>query len=186
MSNSPNPFHSPSKQTPQQGPGAPPPMPPRRANLATLPSNNPFRNNPPPPDVNVVDDDEDEDLRKALAMSRGDITDETAAQGKDGEDEGRRERERSVRASGVPPPSPEGEDLSKGVVFGPTEKNDPEGKMSLVPGTPGPVNNVGRPCCRDLPEHGPASLPTTRRSAGANDRSRRRTKSSTVRSRTRS
>jgi hypothetical protein len=108
-----------------------------------LPSNNPFRNNPPPPDVTVVDDDEDEDLRKAIAISRGEIGDGHTADGMENDNEGRHERERSVRASGVPPPSPEGEDLSKGVVFGPTEKDDPEGKMSLVPGTPGPVNNVG-------------------------------------------
>jgi hypothetical protein len=130
---------------------APRPLPPRRAYLSTVPYNNhPFRNNPPPPNANHVDVDEgeeddedaDEDLRKALAMSRADIADSTAAADKEGEDEGRHERERSVRASGVPPPSPEGENLSKGVVFGPTEKDDPEGKMSLVPGTPGPVNNV--------------------------------------------
>lgn len=55
----------------------------------------------------------------------------------------RQERERSVRASGVPPPSPEGEEArSKEVMFGPTEKTDEGGKMAMVPATSGPVTNV--------------------------------------------
>lgn len=113
-----------------------PPLPPRpqHNNLsAPFASNNPFRNHPPPP-IEIEDNDEDEDLRKALAMSR---------EGMEGGDEDRRaERERSVRASGVPPPSPEGEDvMGKSVVFGPSEKDDQEGKLAMVPSTQ-PANQV--------------------------------------------
>ena len=57
--------------------------------------------------------------------------------------EHRQDRERSVRASGVPPPSPEVEENKvKEVLFGPTEKDDAEGKMAMVPATPGPVSGV--------------------------------------------
>jgi hypothetical protein len=68
-------------------------------------------------------------------MSRGEI---------DSKDEDRRnERERSVRASGVPPPSPESEENQvRDIVFGPSEKEDKDGTMALVPAAPGPVNQV--------------------------------------------
>lgn len=117
-----------------------PPLPPRpgSSNLsAPFASNNPFRNNPPPPVQ--VEDDEDEDLRKALAMSR------EGMEGEDKVDDRRAERERSVRASGVPPPSPEGGEVpNTSVTFGPSEKNDQEEKLAMIPSTQGPVNQVGR------------------------------------------
>ncbi|KAK8865579.1 hypothetical protein IAR55_000723 [Kwoniella newhampshirensis] len=110
----------------------------------------------------IDDDDEDEELRKAIALSQAEsvpsssvlpvpVPDPTAevtvtAVEDDGmrwditdfdENEKRQERERSVRATGVPPPSPEGEVNDEGEVmqtlFGPSEKNDVEGKMALVP-----------------------------------------------------
>ncbi|KAK1927718.1 hypothetical protein DB88DRAFT_479018 [Papiliotrema laurentii] len=118
---------------------APPPPPPHTSHLsAPFASNNPFRQNPPPPTTNLInDEEEDEELRKALAMSRGEI---------DSKDEDRRnERERSVRASGVPPPSPESEENQvRDIVFGPSEKEDKDGTMALVPAAPGPVNQVSK------------------------------------------
>ncbi|WRT66035.1 uncharacterized protein IL334_002986 [Kwoniella shivajii] len=110
-------------------------------------SNNPFRQDqarpPPLPHRNIAparslaptivgDDDDDEDLRKALSMSVAEIGEPIE------EDDKRLERERSVRATGPPPPSPtndEGEvtDTLLGPLFGPTNKTDEEGKMALVP-----------------------------------------------------
>lgn len=105
------------------------------ANLsAPFATKNPFRNNPPPPPI-TIEDDEDEDLRKAIAMSQEGL--------EDGSTDPRQERERSVRASGVPPPSPEGKLSHHGdAVFGPTDKEDAEGKMAMVPSTPAPTANV--------------------------------------------
>ncbi len=88
-----------------------------------LKSNNPFLH-VPPTSQNDPGDDDDEELRKALAMSKEEV---------DGE--ARQERERSVRASGAPPPSPEevGQGGLFGPLFGPSERVDEEGKMAMVP-----------------------------------------------------
>ncbi|KAK4684998.1 hypothetical protein P7C73_g5163, partial [Tremellales sp. Uapishka_1] len=88
-----------------------------------LPSNNPFRTEPyalsAPP---MQDDPEDDDLMQAIAMSKAGM-----------EDDGRQERERSVRASGAPPPSPQAEEGEvMQTLFGPSEKEDPNNEMGLV------------------------------------------------------
>ncbi|ORX35476.1 hypothetical protein BD324DRAFT_632995 [Kockovaella imperatae] len=86
-------------------------------------SNNPFRSTPPPDSIPEITDD-DVELQKAITMSQ-----------EAPEEDDRAVRERSVRASGVPPPSPEPEERIENVgsVFGPSYKEDKEGKMALVP-----------------------------------------------------
>ncbi|WWD18247.1 hypothetical protein CI109_102697 [Kwoniella shandongensis] len=148
-----NPFRqnvtSPAPPPPAQT--LPPPYPARRP----LPPVQPQASLTP----TLVDDDEDEELRKAIALSQCESGPPTAAApapttmtaGTDpeqggmklditdfDENEKRQERERSLRATGVPPPSPEGETVDEeGEVmqklFGPSEKNDPDGRMALVP-----------------------------------------------------
>ena len=109
------------------------PLPNHRKATSSQPfaSNNPFNRihapPPPPPDsattANVTANDEDEELQKALAISVAPP-----------DESDRNERERSVRASGVPPPSPESEEEPViGTLFGPSENEDREGKMALVP-----------------------------------------------------
>lgn len=80
----------------------------------------------------AMEDDENEELQRALEMSTG------AAQDGRTEDDGQRrnERERSVRASGVPPPSPDMDEAQvMGTLFGPSEKDDKDGSMAMVPAT---------------------------------------------------
>ena len=71
-------------------------------------------------------DNEEEELQKALAMST------------ENNGENMDVGERSLRASGAPPPSPEVEAGLTGPVFGPSEKIDEDGQMAMVP-----VNQVG-------------------------------------------
>lgn len=80
----------------------------------------------------AMEDDENEELQRALEMSTGAAQDGTTA------DDGQRrnERERSVRASGVPPPSPDTDEAQvMGTLFGPSEKDDKDGSMAMVPAT---------------------------------------------------
>ncbi|WWC60665.1 uncharacterized protein I303_103240 [Kwoniella dejecticola CBS 10117] len=128
-------------------------------------SNNPFRQNPHPPpplpkrniapapqptdtwvdyDETDANDDEDEELRKTIAMSRGEVK----------ADDGRQERERSVRATGPPPPSPSGnrtetddlDDQSENLnsLFGPSNKDDVDGKLSLVPASQNNTSSMSK------------------------------------------
>ncbi|EIW73085.1 hypothetical protein TREMEDRAFT_59247 [Tremella mesenterica DSM 1558] len=103
-------------------------------NLSITPRLIPQSNNPFLPKANVEiisvvdDDDEDDDLRKALALSR---------EGMEVDDEQRQERARSVRAH-APPPSPDiiMDDESKSLpTFGPSNKDDKEGNLAMVPVT---------------------------------------------------
>ena len=65
----------------------------------------------------------DDELQRALEISRENLDEDTK----------RAQRERSLRAGGVPPPSPEIRAVD-GPVFGPSNKEDKDGsKMSLVP-----------------------------------------------------
>ncbi|OCF31828.1 hypothetical protein I316_06426 [Kwoniella heveanensis BCC8398] len=99
----------------------------------------------------VDNDDEDEELRKAIALSQADMgRSDTSIGGGEAMnvDQKRSERERSVRAHGPPPPSPDRGNAQSGgenrdvageaeiePLFGPTNKADDEGKMALVPST---------------------------------------------------
>lgn len=121
----------------QSSPPTPPPLPPRPNATSTTPfkSNNPFLNTPPtapsPASTLQNDDDDDEEVRKALTMSKEDV-----------ETESRQERERSVRASGAPPPSPDGDiggSIGTGTLLGPSERIDEEGKIAMVP-----ISQVGQ------------------------------------------
>nr|XP_019050735.1 hypothetical protein I302_01176 [Kwoniella bestiolae CBS 10118]OCF29665.1 hypothetical protein I302_01176 [Kwoniella bestiolae CBS 10118] len=127
-------------------------------------SNNPFRQHlsPPPPlpkrniapapslTPTVTNDDEDEDLRRAIELSQ---QSEGIAGAGDNE-ENRQKRERSVRATGPPPPSPtnqpidmtgnDADNLDLGTLFGPSNKDDAEGKLAMVPSSQNNTNTMSK------------------------------------------
>ena len=116
-----------------------PPPPQRHAASPRLPprpqfgSNSPFRDTPPSPSPTVHEDD-DAELQKAIELSRAPVNPpEEMTMGENDEDR-RDERERSVRASGVPPPSPQSEEGEvTQTLFVPSNKDDVEGKLAMVP-----------------------------------------------------
>ncbi|KAK6907823.1 hypothetical protein I203_101824 [Kwoniella mangroviensis CBS 8507] len=120
---------------------SPPPPPPRR-NIAPAPSLTPT----------VANDDEDEDLRRAIELSQR--SDGISGTGAEGEDENRQNRERSVRATGPPPPSPtnqpidltgnDNDNLDIGTLFGPSNKDDAEGKLAMVPSSQNNPNSMSK------------------------------------------
>ncbi|WWC68303.1 uncharacterized protein I206_102227 [Kwoniella pini CBS 10737] len=139
---------APSSIEPSPSPNPPPPA---------FASNNPFRQNPPPPPPRrniapapsltptlVNDDDEDENLRRAIALSQGEVN----------EEDNRQERERSVRATGPPPPSPSGNAVDSdelnddhetlNTLFGPSNKDDVDGKLSLVPASQNNASSMSK------------------------------------------
>lgn len=102
---------------------APPPRPILQSNNPfQSKSKNPFRNNAVQPYSTI----EDDSLRKAIELSQ-----QTPSAVED-----RGERERSVRAS-APPPSPRrldnDDEEAERLAFGPSNKDDLDGKLSLVP-----------------------------------------------------
>jgi hypothetical protein len=152
-------------------PPRPAPIPPStpQTHRTDLPPNRtprlsqPFPLPPPSPTPTLLntDDDDDEDLRKALALSRGEpisvdevtVTEKAVEEdtgegpvGDEGENALRAVRERSVRGSGVPPPSPLVTEVglpdvdprhaggsSDGAAFGPSNRVDKDGEYAMVP-----------------------------------------------------
>jgi hypothetical protein len=122
-----NPFRDTPVQTPSQ-----PPLPPRpaprqeNAELSTAVEDNVLE----PIEVDE-EDTEDAELQKALALSLADADHVGSDTGI--ESIPRAERERSVRDSGAPPPSPNGEEgQAISSLFGPSEKDDKDGSMAMV------------------------------------------------------
>ncbi|WVF71016.1 hypothetical protein IAT40_005812 [Kwoniella sp. CBS 6097] len=129
-----------------------PPLPARPLPITGTAHQQPLLSTTPTPSYTptIVDDDEnDEELRKAIALSQADMGRSEGTIGGEpmNEDQKRSERERSVRANGPPPPSPDGDnDLGENrdaagrggdiqPLFGPSSKTDEDGKMALVPST---------------------------------------------------
>ncbi|KIS01744.1 hypothetical protein L804_01623 [Cryptococcus deuterogattii 2001/935-1] len=90
-----------------------------------------------PVEVDDGNDSEDEELRKAIVLSQNlehSVSEVTILQGAMDVDRERDSRERSERASGAPPPSPKSDMPGAfGVTFGPSTKDDVDGKLALVP-----------------------------------------------------
>lgn len=90
-----------------------------------------------PVEVDDGNDSEDEELKKALVLSQNlehSVSEVAILQSAMDVDRERDSRERSERASGAPPPSPKSDmPGSFGVTFGPSTKDDVDGKLALVP-----------------------------------------------------
>ncbi|WWC88215.1 uncharacterized protein L201_003120 [Kwoniella dendrophila CBS 6074] len=164
-----NPFRQNQNQTPTQNqnlvlPSSPlppiasltPPPPLPKRNIAPAPSSSSTI-------VGNNDDDEDEDLRRAIELSQSEITvgdsRETLNGGPNENDSRRQDRERSVRATGPPPPSPTTGPIniddtgdnndSDGIdnmntLFGPSNKDDTDNKMALVPSSQNNTNSMSK------------------------------------------
>ncbi|WVR05535.1 hypothetical protein IAU60_002553 [Kwoniella sp. DSM 27419] len=111
--------------------------PPSHSPSRTVPALPPRRQPAPSPAPMEVDDEEEE-LQKAMAISQG-------GHSSDQPEDERNDRERSIRADGPPPPSPNGDAPASqadpiesiGPLFGPTNKTDEEGNMAMVPSSGG-------------------------------------------------
>ncbi|OWZ79421.1 hypothetical protein C365_01682 [Cryptococcus neoformans Bt85] len=90
-----------------------------------------------PVEIDDGNDSEDEELRKAIALSQNvehSVSEAATLQDVMDVDGKRDSRERSERASGAPPPSPKSDMPGTiGVTFGPSTKDDVNGKLALVP-----------------------------------------------------
>ncbi|KAL0252987.1 hypothetical protein I308_102381 [Cryptococcus tetragattii IND107] len=90
-----------------------------------------------PVEVDDGNDSENEELRKAIVLSQNlehSVSEVAILQGAMDVDRERDSRERGERASGAPPPSPKSDmPGTVGVTFGPSTKDDVDGKLALVP-----------------------------------------------------
>lgn len=127
-----NPFlpTQPRSPHPASHPLPQPPLPPRSPSVRLGTQGLPV-------EVDDGNDSEGEELRKAIALSQNvEHSVSEAAPLQDAMDvDGKRDsRERSERASGAPPPSPKSDMPGTiGVTFGPSTKDDVDGKLALVP-----------------------------------------------------